>query len=72
MENGENSDRKEKFKRFAEAIEDRVGDIGANRGTTGRTASTVIEYLFTKSSGNSIDIRDEDIEDAFDVVEKRS
>jgi hypothetical protein len=55
---------------FADAIAKRVNVVGARRGTTGRSAQDVVDRLFRSSDGDASKVTDEDIDQAFDAVDK--
>ena len=60
-----------KFFDFADAIEERVNDITVKRGSTARSAQSVISRLFESTDGDASKVTDDDIGKAFDVVDKR-
>jgi hypothetical protein len=59
-----------KFFDFADAIGDRVNDIGTKRGSRARSADAVTKRLCESADGDASKVTDEDIGKAFDAVDK--
>jgi|KBSSwiStaDraftv2_1062776.scaffolds.fasta_scaffold406671_2 hypothetical protein len=71
MEDFNRQQEKRKFFEFVEVIEQRVNDIGAQKGSTARSGDAVIERLYKSSGGKADKVTEEDIASAFDDVDKR-
>jgi hypothetical protein len=61
---------KRKFFEFVEAIEERVGSVAEQKGSTYRRAQAVTRRLFESSGGDVGKVTDEDISKAFDDIDK--
>jgi len=70
MEDVNRQEQKRKFFEFAEAIVPRVSEIAAKRGSTGRSADVVVEDLFKSLGGDATKVTDDQIEEAFERIDK--
>lgn len=70
MEDLNRREQKRKFFEFAEATEERVGNIAEQKGSTYRRAQKVTRRLFESSGGDATKVTDDDIARAFDDVDK--
>ena len=61
---------KRKFFEFVEAIEQRVNDIGTNKGSKMRSADAVVEHLFQLSNGGPTKVTDAKISTIFDDMDR--
>lgn len=69
MEDPNREQEKKRFFEFAEAIEERVGGIAAQKGSTYRRAQAVTRRLFQSSGGDVTKVTDENISKALDDVD---
>ena len=70
MEDFSRQQEKKKLFEFEEVIEERVTDVGAQKGATMRQAQNVTQRLFERFSGDASKVTDEDIASAFDTLDK--
>lgn len=68
MDDIESDARREQFRKFKEAIVQRVHDIGVTKGATTIHARGVEDRLFRKFHGDPSQVTDEDISTAYDEV----
>lgn len=69
MENRSREEARKKFIDFANALEQRVSDVGAKKMSSARSADVVMEKLFKNSGGDPENVSDDQISELFDTVD---